>query len=354
MKLTVNQQRKFRQALTILLIGAVIGPLYVMFEDGFGDWHPFINGLLAGIILASVVAVLELWVFTGGVRRVRFFVLFAFRIFGYLLVVTAVTFNVFLMSRMKRFDMSYGEVWQSAEFQNYIFKGDYYLVLIFALALIAGVNFTRQMSRKLGQGMLLAYIFGRYRTPQKEERIFMLFDLDASSEIADRLGAVNFHNFLNDLFYDVTETLVIHSGIIAQYVEDEVMVTWSLRKGLRNANCVRAFFQMTEELDTLSEKYYEKYGFVPKIRAALHCGPIIRAEIGEVKTEVLFFGDTINTTSRILDECRTSDEGILLSEELMQQIQLPQIYSNHKIDEVALRGKVAMMNLYAVEEINHG
>jgi len=354
MKLTINQKRKTKQALTIVLAGAVLGPFYVMLADGFNHWYQFANGIKVGVVLALIVAGLELWVFSGTVRRMRFFVLFAFRTFVYLLVVVAVSFNVPLMSRMNRLDMSYQEVWQSEEFQNYIFKEDYYLVLIFALVLIAGINFTRQMSRKLGQGMLLAHISGRYITPQREERIFMLFDLESCQVIADRLGGINFHNFLNDLFYDVTESIIVHSGIISQYVEDEVMVTWSLHNGLKNANCIRTFFQMTEELDAVAEKYYENYGFVPKIRAALHYGPIIRAAIGEVKTEVLFFGDTINTTSRILNVCHSAEKGILVSESLMEHIKLPELYTFEKFGNVTLRGKETSLDLYTVNEIDYG
>ena len=152
----------------------------------------------------------------------------------------------------------------------------------------------------------------------------------------------------------MTEAIVGHSGIIAHYVEDEVMVTWSMRKGVTNASCIRTFFQMKAELNALAEKYYEQYGFVPKIRAALHCGPIIRAEIGEVKTEVSFFGDTINATSRILGECHAAEKEIVVSKKLMQQIQLPELYSLEKMGEVSLRGKSEIMSLYSVNEIYHG
>jgi len=338
----------------MLLVGAILGPFYVMFADGFEHWYPFGNSIIVGVILSLIVVIFELWVFAGGIRRVRFYVLLGFRVFGYLIAIIAVSFNVFLISRMNRFDMSYQQVWHSEEFQSYIFKEDYYLVLIFIFVIIAGINFTRQMSRKLGQGMLLAYISGRYRTPQREDRIFMLFNLVSSRLIADRLGAIKFHVFLNDFFYDVTEAIVIHSGIISQYVEDEVMVTWSMSNGLSNANCIRAFFQIKEDLAALNEKYYEKYGFVPQIRAAVHNGPIIRAEIGEVKTEVLFFGDTINTTSRILGECHTSNTEVLVSDQLMEQIQLPGIYTFKKRGKVTLRGKLEELDLYTVKEINYG
>jgi len=354
MKLTVNQQRKIKQALTMLIVGALLGPFFVVFADGLGEWYPFINGLVVGILLASVLAILELWVFSGKNRRTRFFVLFAFRVFGYFLLILAVTINVFLISRMRRFNMSYGEVWQSEEFQNYIFKGDYYFVLIFAFVIIAGVNFTRQMSRKLGQGMLIAYISGRYRTPRREERIFMLFNLVSSQVIAEKLGAIDFHIFLNDFFYDVTESIVVHSGIIHQYVEDEVMVSWSMRKGLSNANCVRTFFQIKDELAALNEKYYEKYGFVPKIYAALHCGHVIRAEIGEIKTEVSFFGDTINTTSRILGKCHALQKEVLVSAQLMELIDLPILYTFKTFGVVTLRGKQSEIKLYTLKEANHG
>ena len=64
--------------------------------------------------------------------------------------------------------------------------------------------------------------------------------------------------FLNDLFYDVTESIVVHGGIIAQYVEDEVMVTWSMRKGLKNANCIKAYFSIKNRMHHLKEKIMSK------------------------------------------------------------------------------------------------
>jgi adenylate cyclase len=34
-------------------------------------------------------------------------------------------------------------------------------------------------------------------------------------------------------------------------------------------------------------------------RAGLHCGPVVIGEMGSLKKEIVFLGDTVNTTARI-------------------------------------------------------
>ena len=48
-----------------------------------------------------------------------------------------------------------------------------------------------------------------------------------------------------------------------------------------------------DEINGQKEKYFDKYGFVPGFRAAFHCGRVIRGEIGDVKSQLVFLGEVM-------------------------------------------------------------
>ncbi len=48
-------------------------------------------------------------------------------------------------------------------------------------------------------------------------------------------------------------------------------------------------------------RYRDRFGAVPEFRAALHCGEIVAGEIGDVRREIAYVGDTLNVAARLLD-----------------------------------------------------
>lgn len=350
MNLTVNQRRKLKQARTLLIAGTLLGLFYVIFSDGFEKFYPFLNAAIGGFLVAAVIAILEIWVLAGGVRKLSFFTLLLLRTLLYIVLITLIILGVIVISWMIRNQLTLGGVFTDPTFTYYIFEEDFFIAIVYAMTFALSINFTRMLSRKMGQGMLLSYITGTYFHPVIQERIVMFLDVANSKEISEKLGPLNFHNFLNDLFYDITEPIVLHRGIIYEYVEDLVVITWAINKGLTNGNCIRTFFSIKDNLDQLKEKYYLNYGFSPKIRAGLHCGNLVRAEIGDVKTQIVFHGDVMNTTSRILEKSRELDKGMLASTHLMLRIQLPNIYESDTVGIMNLKGKDEAIELYNITE----
>jgi adenylate cyclase len=55
------------------------------------------------------------------------------------------------------------------------------------------------------------------------------------------MGELEFSHFLQDFFYDISEPIARYFGRVYQYVGDEVVVTWNIKKGLRYAVCARCF-----------------------------------------------------------------------------------------------------------------
>ena len=223
MLMTLGQQRTFKQGLLFVSLGVIAGLLYVIENGQLHVRYAVVNSILVGFSLSLLLAFGELWLFKRQVRRVRFVILFIVRSAFYLIGVIMVTFNIFVISRMRRYALSYVEVVQSDDFIQYM-KDDYHIIVFYSLLLMVAVNFTSQMNRKLGPGMLWAYITGKYRSPVRQKQVIMFIDLVGSKVIMRRLGARVYHDFLNDVIYDITESIIQYGGTILHYVDDEVVV----------------------------------------------------------------------------------------------------------------------------------
>jgi len=240
---------------------------------------------------------------------------------------------------MIREEMTYGEVLADSNFHLYLLEGNFSVAVVYTLFFVFSINFVRMISRKMGQGMLLSYILGTYYRPVHQARIIMFVRLVDSKNISRKLGSLQFHKLLNDLFYDLTIPVISNRGIIFEYVEDLMVVTWSMNKGLENAQCIRTYFDLQDILVENKDEYYDKFDFKPKLHASLHTGSVVRAEIGEVQTQIVFHGNTMNTASRILQKCIELNAGLLVSDHIIHMIGLPGEYSKSFVGDIEFKGK---------------
>ncbi len=350
MDLTVNQSIKYRVSTQIITVGILLGLVYVSFSNGFDDLYPFINGAIIGLVLGVIISILELWVFTTGSRKMRFITLLCLKTFIYVTLIAAVIFLITAISRMYRTDISFMEVMQSPDFQYYLLKGNYGVAIFYSLLFAFSINFTRMISRKMGQGMLVSFITGTFYQPVIQERIIMFLGIRNINEFSSGLNEFQLFNFLNDYFFDITTPLVQYQGIIYEYVEDEIVVTWRPEKGIKDSNCLRAFFAVIDELETRREYYFEKYGVIPRTIGSLHYGPLVRAEIGKIKTQIVFQGDAMNTASRLLEKCKELDKDVISSQILMKKLELPILYRANDLGEISLKGKEGKLGILSIED----
>jgi adenylate cyclase len=350
--LSVNQKRKLQQTRVLLIVGTLLGPFYALFSESFSfeELHPYLNGAVIGLLISLFVALMEIWWLDKGTKHFPFSILVFLRTIIYIVSITIIATNVFIISRMIRIDLTYSAVLKSKGWQDYVYEQDFFIVLIYALFLALSVNFIRMLSRKMGQGMLVSQVTGTYYTPVKQERIIMFMNVANSSEIAEKLEPMDFHKFLNNLFYDITEPIISNGGIIYEYVEDLVVITWSMNKGIRNSNCLRTFFDIVDKLEGVKEKYYTKFGLFPNLRGSIHCGKVVRAEIGDVKTQIVLHGDVMNTTARILDKCYELDKVILASAHLVYRLELPKMFECESVGHIGLKGKEKDVELFNIHE----
>ncbi len=203
---------------------------------------------------------------------------------------------------------------------------------------------------KYGPGVFKSFLLGRYFDPKKEERIFMFLDLKGSTTIAEQLGEERYFNFIKAVFKDSTMSILNSGGEIYQYVGDEIVVSWKMKAGTTNANCITCFFEIQESLRKNGKYYTETFdGIVPKFKAGLHHGSVMVGEVGIVKRDIAFSGDVLNTAARIQSKCNEYKVNLLFSEHLLNALkEVPSNLVPKKIGKVNLRGKENDVMLFTI------
>ena len=340
-----------------MLINAVSLHYFATFV-GSGNRVPLYQSLITTIPMGTVFGLLL------GFSDIFYFQYrFKKRSFGYAVIIKSVVYMViitFISSLTAWFYVSiflvkkgffHPEVFNGLAY--YFDQGGYTQVLIDTAILVVGVQFVLQVNDKFGQGVLWNLIKGKYHRSQEETRIFMFLDIRSSTTIGEKLGHTRFFNFLNDFFYFITDPIIYNQGEIYKYVGNEVIVSWSLKNGLKNMQCIKCFYDIQSEIAKNSSLFENKYQVIPEFKAGLHLGPVTTGEIGVIKKEITHSGDVLNTTTRIHGECNQLGENLLISEDLLNQLPLNYDFIPYEIGKITLRGKQNQITLFTLKKTSH-
>ena len=230
----------------------------------------------------------------------------------------------------------------------FVVEPEFVRIITIVFAVVILLQTSLQIVRIIGGRMLISFVLGRYLRPVRDEKIFMFLDLTDSTALAERLGDVGVQELITRFFFDIAEPIAENGGEVHRYVGDLVIVTWPLRSDEENAAAVRCCFAIEDHLRAKAGSYEAKFGVVPSFRVGLHGGPVVISQIGDQKQEISYFGDTVNTASRIERQCKALDCWLLLSGELLGRIALPETYRAQKIGSVQLRGRERQTDLFTV------
>ena len=224
----------------------------------------------------------------------------------------------------------------------------FYLLLIFTPVMALLMSFINLMNEKFGPGVLIPMLFGKYKNPREEERIFMFMDLKSSTSHAEKLGHLKYSALISDSFMDINRVLARHNAEVYQYVGDEIVVSWPLTEGMRKLACVEFYFSVQKQFDDRHQYYERKYGFVPQFKAGLHLGMVTAVEVGQVKRDIAYHGDTLNTTARIQSICNQYDRTFLVSQDIKDISGIERIYRLESLGDITLKGKDNPVGVYSV------
>jgi adenylate cyclase len=242
---------------------------------------------------------------------------------------------------------SYYSDYTSDESWEYLF----YLSVIYYFFMTLVISFINQVNKKYGPGVLVPLLLGKYRNPKEEQRIFMFMDLKSSTTVAESLGHLRYSSFIRDCFMDINQVLYPFNAQVYQYVGDEIVVTWPVSDGLREFSCIRFFFACEKQFAGRTQYYTKHYDFLPSFKAGLHMGKVTAVEIGEIKRDIAYHGDTLNTAARIQGVCNEFGKKFLVSEFLLEQIGVNQNLKTESLGNIQLRGKTQGVGIASVEWI---
>lgn len=234
-------------------------------------------------------------------------------------------------------------------FFGYIFSIRFVMTMLYWGFVVMNALFILQVNDKFGQGVLLNFLLGKYHQPKEEVRIFMFMDLKSSTTYAEKLGHIKYSQLIQDCFYDLTEIVLKHRAQIYQYVGDEVILTWDINKGLSKNHCINVFYDYDQFIKGKSDYYKERYGVIPEFKAGLNLGYVTAAEVGELKKELAYHGDAINTASRIQDKCNEFQSRLLVPEKLINKLEDHKEYNFELIGNILLKGKKETVDIYKVK-----
>ena len=235
-----------------------------------------------------------------------------------------------------------------AKFFELLLMPTSFTLFVFWFVITLLTLFLLQVNDKFGPGVLVKFLKGKYHRPQKEQRFFMFLDMRSSTSIAEKLGNEKYFNLLSDLFYDITDTILDYDGEIYQYVGDEIVISWTMKKGIKNANCLHCFIQIQKKLNSLSPYYENKYGLTPEFKAGLHFGTVMAGEIGSIKKDIVYSGDVLNTTARIQEQCNEYKVDFLLSKKAFDLMEDNSQFDLISLGNIELRGKENEINLSTI------
>ena len=308
-----------------------------------------ITVLSGGIIMGIAFGLLDIILDTEKIRKRSYgFIILVKGIFNVAILVLATYLIVVILSLFEA-GSDLREAY-SFSFSKWTLSEDFLVALAYVWVVSMVISLIKQVNLKLGPGNLTKLMLGTYHHPRVEERIFMFLDMRSSTTHAERLGHIKYSELIQDCFYDLTDVVIERRVEVYHYVGDEAILTWKVKDGMDDANCLNAFFDFEKVLYAKSSYYTKKYGICPEFKAGVNIGLATIAEVGEIKREIHFHGDVLNTASRLQSECNNYSKKLLISEELRSRFSNGSILDFELIGDIFLKGKEKKLNIYSVEK----
>lgn len=329
-----------------LAAGSVIGFL-LHFIDKIDMLGVTTRGMIIGLLIGTTIGFFEEFFFLEKFRTKTYFFLLLFRTLVYTLVFAFYELLVNSLSNYFSGDLSIAESFYTALYREH-FPRDFAIITIVSVILISLL----QIRRLHRPGDLIRYITGKYHRPEEVNKIFLFLDLKSSTSTAEKLGNIDYSSFMIDYFHDMTGAILMSKAEIYQYIGDEIVLTWSFQEGVKHSRCINCFFDIKNEFELKREKYLEKHGVYPQFKAALHAGNVSVTWIGSIKKEIVYYGDVLNTTARIQDECNKHNQSFLLSEYILNNVEIPEYLRSEIVGELQLKGKEKKVKIFGLKMIS--
>jgi len=261
-------------------------------------------------------------------------------VLGFLLLILAPLSPKVILNMYQQTDVT--KLLPSFDIQFIRFMVYFYLACFFN-------NFLQSVIKKVGKGNFRNWIFGMMNKPREDERIFMFIDMKSSTHIAEKLSHEKFSHLIQDIFNDMA-IIDNYMGEIYQYMGDGAIISWPVNKGLKNNNFLRAFYGFSNLITKREDYYHRKYDLIPRFKAGVHVGKVMVLQVGRIRKDISYNGDTLNTAARIESMCNEYNKSLLISGDLHNMIHPKDGFYFKEVGNIRLKGKMKLVDIYHVRE----
>ncbi|GEP58723.1 adenylate/guanylate cyclase domain-containing protein [Reyranella soli] len=315
---------------------AVVSALFGASIGTEGPLRGMTTGIASSLFIATPILLLEVMgrrlPVVRRLQRLPIVLYFAIRVVFYMIVIV----GGLLAARAL--------VTGHASFEEIVGDGGFTFSIV--MSVLANAIFT--IGSLLGFRMVVRLLTGRYVRPRRELRAFLLIDMKNSTGVAERLGAVRFHELLNDFFRDIAEAALECGAEIHKYVGDEAILTWPADQPTLEDDVLACPFVLRDYIAANSTRYLRRFGVVPEFRAGMHCGEIVAGQIGDVRAELAYVGDTLNVAARLLEATKKVGRDVLVSGDLLTRTTLPPGVVAEPLPTLSVRGREAALGIAAL------
>jgi adenylate cyclase len=331
-------ERKLR-ALAVIIVAGTIAGLAVNLAQGRTSPSAMMVGTIYGLLLCVAIGGVELFVLDGLMRdwlsRLSFTVN---------LIVRSTIYAAIIMI-IQGFHL--GEVIAGLPVDT--FGQNFWSGFISAAVISVLMNLGFGIANIIGPRAFLNFVSGRYHSPIEENRFVLFVDIAGSTGLAERLGGIDIHRFLDHTFRLLTLAVVDYRGEVLNYVGDEVIVTWPEHGGAVDCRPLQCFVATRDELSRASSQFEREFGATPRIRGSLHFGPVIVGEIGDVKRAIVFNGDVMNTAARLEELSRKVEGGFLASRAAMDRFNSAPPFAVRDLGRLPIRGRADGIDVVGID-----
>ncbi len=338
----LEQKQQIKTLLTIWSISAPITVIFMYFTY-YPGWQSIAAGICIGISIPLITTLYTNIIVRKYLLKTNLLILLTLNTIVHVLVIFTIAVFFVVIFYMK------GDFNHLLSNLSFLYSKYFVIGIAFGLGLSLIFNFFYILNTLIGGRTLGKLFIGVYRKPIEVERVFMFLDIKSSTTIAEQIGHLKFLSLVNDFFYDIAEPVRQTKGEIYKYVGDEAIITWKTKDAINNANCIRCFSLINSVIEGKAKHYIEKYGIVPEFKAGLHGGLAVTGELGFTRREIAYMGDVLNTTARIEEACKSYGESLLISENLVSQMDQQNTFTFKEVGKAQLRGKETGMTLFAVK-----
>jgi adenylate cyclase len=160
---------------------------------------------------------------------------------------------------------------------------------------------------------LFHLMVGTYHRPVVQQKIILFLDINDSTDLAERLGAVQTQSLVGKFLFDISKPITDWGGEIYLYKGDGLIAVWDWREAVQDNRILRAIDGMFAAMRREQREFQKQFGVVPIFRVGVHGGEVVVSEQGDIKRSIGIYGTTINIAARMEEAAKTHNVACAIS-----------------------------------------